>query len=117
MPAQGKVSLTRQTIYCFIPILDLYAAYHIKKLRWYLLVMIVLGLGLSAVSSVVNPNIDQYDPDKLILENQEIDWGYALLGENPEITIASTVIYQAIVFAVAIYIIRKWSRQWNLQFI
>ena len=115
MPAQGKVSLTRQTIYCFIPILDLYAAYHIKKLRWYLLIMILLGFGLSGLTSVINP-ANEYDPDNLMTIDGQIDWGYAILGENPALAIASSVIYQGIVFAVSVYVIRKWSKEWNLQF-
>ncbi len=116
MPAKGKVSLLRQTIYCFIPIMDLYAAYHIKKLRWYLLIMLVIGIPLSIISSVVNPMPETFDEGKLFLENQEINWEYAILGENPSLTIATTIIYQAIVFGVAVYIIRKWSKQWNTQF-
>lgn len=117
MPATGKVSLTRQTIYCFIPILDLYAAYHIKKLRWYLLIMLGVGFALSMITSAINPmpEIEEYD-EKLFLENQEIDWGYVFLGGNPEITIATMVITQGIVIGVAVYIIRKWSKKWNMQF-
>jgi len=117
MPATGKVSLTRQTIYCFIPILDLYAAYHIKKLRWYLLIMLAIGIAASTITSVINPmpEIDEYD-EKLFLENQEIDWGYVFLGNNPEVAIALMVINQGIVLAIAVYVIRKWSKKWNLQF-
>ncbi len=117
MPATGKVSLTRQTIYCFIPIMDIYAAYHIKKLRWYLLIMLGVGFALSIVTSAINPmpEIDEYN-DKLILENKEIDWSYVFLGENPEVAIATTIMYQAIVVAIAVYLIRRWSKQWNAQF-
>jgi hypothetical protein len=117
MPASGKVSLTRQTIYCFIPILDLYAAYHVKKLRWYLLIMLVVGFALSTITSVINPmpEIDEYD-EKLFLDNEEINWSYVFLGENPEVAIASMVITQGIVIGVAVYIIRRWSKKWNMQF-
>lgn len=73
MPAKGKVSLTRQTIYCFIPILDIYAAYQIKKLRWYLLIILALGLGMSLISSIINPMPDFFDEEKFFLENQEIN--------------------------------------------
>ena len=117
MPATGKVSLTRQTIYCFIPILDIYAAYHIKKLRWYLLIMLGVGIAASTITSAINPmpEIDEYD-EKLFLENQEIDWGYVFLGNNPEVSIASMVINQGIVLVIAVYVIRRWSKKWNLQF-
>lgn len=116
MPAKGKVSLTRQTIYCFIPIMDIYAAYHVKKLRWYLLIMICVGIPMSIISSTVNPMPDESDMEKLVLENQEINWEYVMLGENPEVTIAAIIINQAVVFAVAVYLIRRWSKKWNMQF-
>jgi len=116
MPAKGKVSLTRQTIYCFIPIMDIYAAYHVKKLRWYLLIMICVGIPLSIISSAVNPMPDESNMEKLVLENQEINWEYAMLGENPEVTIVAIIINQAVVFAVAVYLIRRWSKRWNMQF-
>lgn len=117
MPAKGKVSLTRQTIYCFIPIMDMYAAYHVKKLRWYLLIMLGVGIPLSMAMGVVNPmqEADEYHK-KIFLDNQEIDWGYAFLGENPETAIASIVIQSIVVYAVAVYLIRRWSKKWNLQF-
>ncbi|HUU49300.1 MAG TPA: hypothetical protein VMW55_11040 [Nitrosopumilaceae archaeon] len=115
MPAQGKVSLIRQTIYCFIPILDFYAAYHIKKLRWYLLIMLGVGFVTGFISYAVNPMPDTYDEGKLFLENKEINWEYAILGENPTLTLATMIIDQAIVLAVAVYLIRRWSKQWNTQ--
>jgi hypothetical protein len=116
MPAKGKVSLIRQTIYCFIPIMDMYAAYHVKKLRWYLLIMLAVGIPLSVAMSAINPMPEADDYDNLFLENQEIDWGYALLGENPEAAIASLIIYHAVAYALAVYLIRRWSKKWNKQF-
>ena len=71
---------------------------------------------MSIISSAVNPMPDESDMDKLILENQEINWEYAILGENPEVTIATTIIYHAVAFAVAVYLIRRWSKKWNMQF-
>ena len=116
MPAKGKVSLTRQTIYCFIPIMDIYAAYHVKRLRWYLLIMICVGIPMSIVASAVNPMPSENEMEKLVLENQEINWGYAILGENPELTITITIIYNVIAYALAVYLIRRWSKKWNMQF-
>lgn len=114
MPAKGKVSLTRQTIYCFIPIMDMYAAYHIKKLRWYLLITLGVGIPLSMVMGVVNPipETDEYN-QKIFLENQKIDWEYAILGDNPENAIASFVIHNIVAYALAVYLIRRWSKKWN----
>lgn len=115
MPASGKVSLTRQTIYVFIPILDLYAAYHIKKLRWYLGIMILVGLGLTGISSTVTTT-PEYDQDKIMTIDGQPNWGYLILGENPEIAIGMIVLHQGVSFAVAVYLIRRWSKDWNKQF-
>ena len=116
MPASGKVSITRQTIYVFIPILDLYAAYHIKKLRWYLGIMILVGLGLSGLSSAIVPTSEEYDEDKIMTIDGQLNWGYLILGENPEIAIGLIVLHQGVSFAVAVYLIRRWSRDWNKKF-
>ena len=95
--------------------MDIYAAYHIKKLRWYLVIMLGVGLSMSLISSAVNPMPDSFDEEKFILENKGIDWEYAILGENPTLTITSMIIYQAVVLAVAVYLIRRWSKKWNVQ--
>ena len=116
MPATGKVSLLRQTIYVFIPIMDLYAAYHIKKLRWYLLIMLLVGAAMGGLSSVINPPIEEYDEDRIMTIHGDINWEYLILGDNPELAIATSIMYQAVVFAVAVYLIRRWSHQWNRQF-
>ena len=60
MPAKGKVSLSVQTIFCIIPILDMYAAYRIKKLRSYLLIMIlVIVIPVTIASSIFLPTDDE----------------------------------------------------------
>lgn len=116
MPASGKVSLTRQTIYVFIPILDLYAAYHIKKLRWYLGIMILVSLGLSTLSSVVVPTGQEYDEKKILTNDGQLNWNYLILGENPGLAISMIILHQSVSFAIAVYLIRKWSGEWNKQF-
>lgn len=115
MPAKGPVSLTRQTIYCFIPIMDLYAAYHVKKLRWYLLIMLGAGAVLTGGAELINPQENRYD-ESMFLENKEIDLAYIMLGENPELTIISIIIHNAVVYSIAVYLIRKWSNRWNQNF-
>ena len=117
MPASGPVSITRQTIYCFIPIMDLYAAYHIKKLRWYLLIFLgvttPLGIAIGMIYPI--PEIDEYD-QKLLLDDQEIDWSYAVFGDEPEKAITLIIIQKVIEYGLAVYLIRRWSKKWNLQF-
>ena len=116
MPAKGKVSLTRQTIYCFIPIMDIYAAYHVKKLRWYFLIILASAIVLSVIMSLVVPPIDDYDPDKLLLADGQLNWEYAMFGENRELGIANMLITEGILIVIAVYIIRRWSKKWNMQF-
>ena len=115
MPATGKVSLVRQTIYCFIPIMDIYAAYHIKKLRWYLLIMLGVGIAIGTIMNVAIP-IDNMDENKILLGNGDMDWGYVFFGDDPETAIASFVITQGVVLAIAVYLIRRWSKKWNMQY-
>lgn len=116
MPAEGKVSLTRQTIFALIPVLDLYAAYHIKKLRWYLLIMIASGIVIGTITSVIAPESQDYDPERLVSFDGNIDWAYAILGENPGLSLAIIIANQAISLAIAVYIIRRWSKEWNKNF-
>jgi hypothetical protein len=115
MPAKGHVSLTRQTIYCFIPIMDLYAAYNVKKLRWYLLIMLGVSAVLTVGAELIYPQESRYD-ESMFLENKEIDWAYIMLGENPELTIISIIIHNAVAYSIAVYLIRKWSNRWNQNF-
>ena len=115
MPANGPVSILRQTIYCFVPILDLYAAYHIKKLRMYLLIMILTGLAMSVVGEVINPSGLSEQP---MSSNNDLnpDFGEVMFGPNPEVSVVLIMFDTAIAYVIAIYFIRKWSRKWNEQF-
>ena len=117
MPAKGPVSLTRQTIYCFIPIMDLYASYKIKKLRWYLLIMLGLGLAMGAVSGVINPQPEQDDPELYMDGSGNVDWSKIWFGSNAGLSVGTFVMNIAIALAVAIYLIRRWSKKWNESFL
>ena len=106
MPAKGKVSLTRQTIYVLIPILDLIAFYKIKHLRKYLLIVYVgvVGIASSVYSMIVTPESWEfnanYDPDYIF---DPVSW-------------ALQIPMMAITYAISIYLVRKWSNEWNEQF-
>ena len=106
MPATGPVSLTRQTIYSVIPVLDLIAFYKIKHLRKYLLIVYVgvVGVVSSIYSMAVTPDSwsfsDNYDPDWIL---DPVGWALQLP------MIAITIIIQ-------IYLVRRWSKRWNDQF-
>ena len=78
MPAKGPVSLTRQTIYCFIPIMNWYAAYNIKKFRKYLLIAIIVELSLGAMYASLTPEYDKSGINKGVISEDindlEINW-------------------------------------------
>jgi len=78
MPAKGPVSLTRQTIYCFIPIMNWYAAYNIKKFRKYLLIAIIVELSLGAMYASLIPEYDKSGIKKGAISEDindlEINW-------------------------------------------
>ena len=106
MPANTPVSLTRQTIYVLIPILDLIAFYKIKNLRKYLLIVYLgmMGIVSSVYSMIVTPDSWSY--------SQSYDPYYIV---DPMIWLLQ-VPMMILTYAVAIYLVRRWSRIWNLQF-
>ena len=116
MPVNEPVSLTRQTIFCFIPFLDMYAAYKIKKLRWYLLIAIGLSLAMVAVELMVNPISESDDPALYMDDFGNVDWGKIWFGPNPEVSISFMIVHIAIALIVAVYLIRRWSKKWNEKF-
>ena len=117
MPSKGPVSLTWQTVFCFIPIMDIVASYRVKKLRWYLLIFIGYGSISTLIQSTINPmdETSVYN-EKIYSEINGYDWSYAVLGNNPELAIASMIIHNAIAYVIAVYLIRRWSKKWNQSF-
>ncbi|MGH1568453.1 MAG: hypothetical protein ACRBBZ_04610 [Nitrosopumilus sp.] len=110
MPAKGKVSLPIQTIFCIIPILDMYAAYRIKKLRMYLLLMIfVIAVPVTIASSVFLPTDDESLEEgftNLMIYYYGVDENQFIFSIGVQI---GSVLF-------AIFLIRRWSYKWNLQF-
>jgi hypothetical protein len=84
---KSKVSLAWQTVFAFIPFVNLWAAYRIQKLRKFLLIFIPLNFALN--------------------------FGVAIFIPSPY----SIPIAAAILIPVEIYYMRKWSRQWNEKWI
>ena len=109
MPAEGKVSLPVQTIFCLIPILDMYAAYRIKKLRKYLAIMIlVIAIPVSIASTVFLPTDEDLVEGftNIIIFYFGVDDNQFIFSVGVQI---GTVLF-------AIFLIRRWSKQWNMQF-
>ena len=105
MPADGHVNVTKQSIYAAIPFLDLYSAYHIKKLRRYLLYTILIIV------------IPQTAIEFIIFEDF-LDMQYAYTAFlNPESTTYFqswyVILWIPIGMIFSIMIIRYWSIEWN----
>ena len=104
MVKQKPVSVNWQTLFVFIPIVDLWAFYRIQKLRMSLLIFLV-GFGGAAIAlSFATLGIEGF----LAEDPEEIYSNSAYIGSSIGLTIAQ--------FALAIYLIRKWSKEWNKKF-
>ena len=108
MVKNEPVSLTRQTIYCIIPILDIYAAYRVKVLRKYMIIMILVAIPVSIADSVIFP-----DTDKTF--NGFLQFLTFYYGIDTNHFVASIIIWMGTVL-LAIYLVRRWSKQWNAKF-
>ena len=108
MPATGKVSLSKQTIYTLIPFLGFYAAYRIKKLRWIVTLVLVLAIPVGVASIMVDSTYDfaKYNPVEKIWE----------LTQEGKMFVIVILIKISFGYGIAVYLIRRWSKKWNLQF-
>ena len=113
MVKNEPVSLTRQTIYCIIPILDIYAAYRVKRLRRYLLIMISIGFVVGIADSNL---ISQYTTvDANDFTNYVPFLVYKNIIDDP-VRLVFAVIQQIGFTLLAIYLVRRWSKHWNKKF-
>ena len=98
MAKNNPVNLTVQTIYIFIPFLSLLALYRVEKLRLGIMISVLFSLGIWGIDSYFGGE----DAVDAFIEN----------GDNLEYVLIS-IVYFAIQLGVFVYLIRKWSRQWN----
>jgi len=104
MVKQKPVNVNWQTVFVFIPILDLWAFYRVQKLRLALLIFLV-GFSAAAIVMVYAT----LGPEGLMVEDlDEIYSNSAYIGSSIGLTIAQ--------YALAVYLIRKWSKEWNKKF-
>jgi len=120
MPAKGPVSLTRQTIYCFIPIMNWYAAYNIRKFRRYLLIAIIVELSLGAMYASLIPEYDKSGIKKGAIPEDisdlEIDWTEIILRTDHPSGLPVFLLIIIAEYSVTVFLIRRWTNQWNNQF-
>ena len=109
MPAKGPVSVLWQIIMVvFVPILDLWAFFRIKKLRKYLLYVYVpqLLIGGMIAGLIIGMAFEENGIEKL--ENFSEDL------EANELVLVIPSIVMGIGFTIfSIYLIATWSEKWN----
>lgn len=103
MAKKNPVSVNLQTIFMIIPILDLYAAYRVEKLRKYLLFIISYAIVVAVLLLVLFPIDESLDFESSL---QEANFGGDIIGLGIEL----------IAIGISIVLIRKWSKEWNEQF-
>ncbi len=113
MVKDEPVSLMRQTIYCLIPLLDIYAAFRVKRLRRYLLIMLPIGFVLGMVDSTLFPEYGWEDIGDATSSFLFLD--YVKYADDP-IRLPTMIAYQVGIILLAIFLVRRWSKQWNQKF-
>ena len=112
MVERKAVSVNWQTLFVFIPFVDLWAAYRIEKLRWYLLIFLVgFGIVQFSISAAINDTITS----SIMMQNSMMNF-----EQDPELQelfasdmFVILIIAEIIEFAARIYFIRRWSKEWN----
>ncbi len=105
MVNKQPVSVKRQTIFALIPSVDVWAFYRIQKLRKFILIALGLGFAFSPISLAVSASIDMSTiSSPLDLYSNPIFLGY-VIGSI------------AALHGTLVYFIRRWSKEWNEQFV
>ena len=109
MAKKEPVNLRRQTIFAIIPYLNLYAIYRVQKLRKYFLIAILISVAATIILSVgvwvyvmliVDSTQEDLTPDILLI--------FESIRSLP-----AYLIYFSSGILLNVYLVRKWSRDWN----
>ena len=109
MPAEGPVKMIWQIIFSFIPILDLWSRYRIKKLGKYILYVyvpiFVSTFGLIGVFAMMALD------DPTSLESLED-------SDSAAVTMMTVVfsLFSVGITILSIYLVYRWTIEWNKQF-
>ena len=126
MPAKGPVSIPWQILFAIISPINLWAFYRIKKLRLYILYVVVPSIIVSTIViagvsyEMNNPQKgldedgNQYPPPSIppYMTPIEPQVGKFNTGNYMIINIVTTVGLTIL----SVYLVIKWSRLWNEQF-
>jgi len=99
MVKQKSVTVAWQVVFMFIPFVGLWAFYRIQKLR--LCLLIIIGIDIIATIILV------------------ITFGFTgSLTELPDVSsyYMSSIVVSIAIQLLAIYLVVKWSRNWNRKF-
>lgn len=112
MPAKGPVSILWQILFVvFVPILDLWAFYRIKKLRRYLLYVYLPQLIIGGIIAgfILGAVFEENNLDRLESFSKDLQGNDLILAvSNIALGLGFTVF--------SIYLIVTWSEKWNKQF-
>lgn len=114
MPATKPVSFVWQVVFSFIPILNVWAFYRIRKLRKYILFVILPQIAILA-------EIGAATSRKLILAVTNPVLGLLWPNNNPTTMLSDSGVFLAQVVGVAlqsltVYLVIKWSQEHNRRF-
>ena len=107
MPAKGPVKIAWQIVFTLIPVLNIWAFYRIKKLRKYILIVLIPVTVISMI--VIAPQV--------ISEMENIQEGNLMNDDQSILTSVVQYIVDAGFTILSIYLIYKWSKEWNKQFL
>ncbi|MFB5617736.1 MAG: hypothetical protein ACE5Q4_03650 [Nitrosopumilus sp.] len=111
MPAKRPVSILWQIIFVvFVPILDLWAFYRIKKLRKYLLYVYLPQIIIGGVIAgfILSMVFEENSLDRLESFSED-------LQGNDLILVVSNIVLGLGFTIFSIYLIATWSEKWNKQ--
>ena len=104
MVKQKPVNVNWQTVFVFIPIADLWAFYRVQKLRMALLIFLV---GFTAAAIAIQFAI--FGTEAFLEKDTDVIYSNtAFIGSSIGLTIAQ--------YALAVYLVRRWSKEWNKKF-
>jgi len=126
MPAKGKVSIRWQIVFAIISPVNLWAFYRIRKLRLYALYVIVPSVIISSIV-VAGVFYEMNNPQKGFDGDgnryPESTLPPHMTPIEPQVGKFNTGPYMILnIFAsvgltvLSVYLVVKWSRQWNEQF-